>query len=517
MKKILGILIILVVFFAFVILVVAPQQGGLVSSTEYRISDLEAANPEYNESLPIQTVGMGSSGRSIFIAIVMLSHVLYANLHLGGAWIAAGTESAYLLGKRPRFKRLARSLTLFNVIIFSAGATFAIAGVLFFISLFPAFSAQAFHIYWWPLLAEAITFAFEIFLLYSYWFTWDRISPGWHQFLGYAYAVSVFIQTFLINMLAAGMLTPGQPGISWGSTGLFTMPVQDLLAWWFNPTLWILQFHRLFAAISYFGFLLGLIAMFHYLDRKDDPSKQYWDMVGSYGLTWGLLGLVVQPVLGLTYMRTIFLSQPTPFRMIMLGPRAWEMVVMVGLFSLLVISAIVYMMDRRERLLARHENRVLKKIFPVFLVVAAVSGFILIQPAYLAAGLNPLGYMSYKLVALFLLVVIGALMLGIDAMVLGKNREDEWGNLSRTSRWALMVAGVLGMWIVVVMGYVRESARAPFIVSDIIPVPGGTLFPTPTPMIQIFEVWAVVTAAAILVFWFVSKVTAHHPEKAEEV
>ncbi len=88
---------------------------------------------------PIQEVDLGGSGRSILIAVVMLSHILFANLHLGGAWIAAGTESVFLRNKKERFKRLARSLALFNVILFSAGATLAMAGILFFIALFPGF------------------------------------------------------------------------------------------------------------------------------------------------------------------------------------------------------------------------------------------------------------------------------------------------------------------------------------------------------------------------------------------
>src|SRR5512139_4179568 len=156
MKRIAAILAALAVFFIVLTFFIVPQQGGNVSSTSLQKDALSAA--DYNETLPIQETGLGSSGRSIFIAVVMLTHILFANLHLGGAWIAAGTESVYLKNGKDRFKRLARSLTLFNVILFSAGATFAIAGVLFFISLFPRFASEIFHIYWWPLLIEALTF-----------------------------------------------------------------------------------------------------------------------------------------------------------------------------------------------------------------------------------------------------------------------------------------------------------------------------------------------------------------------
>ena len=199
MKKLLILSLFLAAFLAVLTFYIVPQQGGLISSTELKSDDLSKADQQYEEDLPIQEVGMGRSGRSIIIALVMLSHVLYANLHLGGSWVAAISESLFLTNGKERYRRAARSVTLFNVMLFSAGATFAVAGVLFFVSLYPTFTKELFHIYWWPLLLEAIAFALEIFFLYTYWFTWDKIRPGWHQFLGYGYAVDVFFQTLLIN------------------------------------------------------------------------------------------------------------------------------------------------------------------------------------------------------------------------------------------------------------------------------------------------------------------------------
>jgi cytochrome bd-type quinol oxidase subunit 1 len=91
------------------------------------------------------------------------------------------------------------------------------------------------------------------------------------------------------------------------------------------------------------------------------------------------------------------------------------------------------------------------------------------------------------------------------------------GNLSKTSQAAAIMSGALGMWIVIVMGYVRESARSPWLIYDIIPVPGGQTYPTPIPISRIYIVWFIILVVVTTIFWFVSKVTAHHPEKAEEV
>ena len=106
-------------------------------------------------------------------------------------------------------------------------------------------------------------------------------------------------------------------------------------------TTWILQFHRLAGSVSYFGFLLAMLGMFRYLDRKDIASKTYRDRIASYGLTWGLLGLIFQPLPGLIYLSLIKASQIGSFSMIMPSPRAWEMVLMVGLLSFLFITMLI--------------------------------------------------------------------------------------------------------------------------------------------------------------------------------
>ncbi len=522
-------LIALAVFVLVVALYIAPQQGSDKSSTELQEQDLQKADAKYQEQLPIQEVGLGSSGRSIFIAFAMLSHVVLANLHLGGSWVAVGTESIYLRNRQragsERFKRIAKSVTLFNLILFSAGATLAIAGVLFFMSLFPQFSSYIFHIYWWPLLIEAFAFAFEIFFLYAYWFSWDKIKPLWHQILGYAYAADVFIQTLMINTIASGMLTPGSKDIVFGGSGISLMSQGDYSSWWFNGTLWELQFHRLFAAISFFGFLLAMISVLHYLDRESASSKRYWDWVGSYGIGIGLFGLLIQPILGMLYMVAIRDNQPMAFTNIMLGPRAWEILLMVGLLSALMLACISYFIDRRERILSQEKYGTVKKVFTVSLICAAVFGFILAQPAWLGATyrfepgawINPLGSMSLKFISLFGLIAIGGILVMIDTLVLWNEKESMWGRISGASRSSAVLAGMLGMWIVIVMGFVRESARSPWTIFSIIPVPGGQDYPTPIPLPQIFVVWAIILALSAAIFWYVSKLTSYQPEEAEAI
>ena len=525
MKKIVGILIAFAIFIIVLYGYIIPLQGGLISSTAIRADDLSEADPRFEEQLPIQEVDLGPSGRSIFIAFVMLTHILFANLHLGGAWVLLSLIILYLFSRKERYSHLGKSVALFNVILFSAGATFAAAGVLFFISLYPTFAAQGFHIYWWPLLVEATLFGIEIFFVYTLWFTWARIGAIWHVLLGVGYALSIYFQTLAIDTFVSGMLTPGEETITWGEPGLLGMPWIDYLQWWFNPTLWPLQSHRVAAAISFFGFLIAFLAVLHYHDRTDPPSRRYWDWACSFGILWGLAGLIAQPLLGVWYMYAIFAHQHQAFANIMTGPRAWEMLMMVGFISLLVITASVYFIERRERLLIRLGRRDIRRLLRIFAIAAAVAGLVLVQPAWLGgimqadpgAWANPFGLMYYKHIALLVLVAIGAIIIGIDLLVLRGRRDEEWGNLSRASWAAALITGILGSWIVMIMGYVRESARSPWLFYKIVPVPGGQTYPTPVPPQQILVVWLIGLGLAFAAFWFTFRVTSYHPEREEEV
>ncbi|MFX1339076.1 MAG: cytochrome ubiquinol oxidase subunit I [Promethearchaeota archaeon] len=522
-KKLLIITLSFATYILILVFIIVPLQGGLISSTKI-FSPTDKVPGSYESNLPMQS-GFGTYGPSILIAFVMLSHVLLANLHLGGSWIAVTSETFNKRSGEERFKRLSRSFTLFNVMIFSLGTTFATAGVLFFIIFVPNLAVILFHIYFWPLFLELILFFLEVFFLYTYWFSWDKIKIRNHQILGYGYAITVFFQTFFINMVASGMLTPGSSNISFGSSGFFTMAWNDLLSWWFNPTLWVLTFHRFAAAISVSGFILTMLAMFHYKDRTDLASKKYWDWVGSYGLMWGLAGLILQPIFGLLYMNQIFFASNPAFQMIMHGPRAWEMLLMVSLLSALFLVIIVYYIDRREEILNREENARYKKLFNYFLIISIISSFFLIQPSWIGGPFeyskgsifNPLGIMMFKYLALLAFMLIGILMLAIDMKMLNKMEEGEWGKLSDTSRYAGILAGILAMFIVIVMGYTRESARAPYTIFGILPVPHSASNPTPIAIDRIFIVWGVIMIMIIIIFWFISKVTAHHPEETETI
>lgn len=520
-----AVIIAIIAYLIILSVVIVPLQGGTISSTDILADDLRESTAHYATSgVPIQSVG--DISRSAVIAFAMLTHIVFANLHVGGSWVIIVTALLYFRYGRMRYKNLARSLTLFVLILFSAGSTFAAGGMMALIALFPDLSMNIFHLYWWPIFAYFLLFGVIITLLFVFWFAWDRIRPGVHLALGFGYAISVFVQTITIDTLAAGMLTPGVKSLTFTEAGLLPMTLDQAMALWFNPTLWELTFHRIAAAVAFFGFLIATLASIHYIDQKGFAAKKQWDWVAAYGIVWGLVGLIMQPILGQLYMTAIQENSPTAFMMAMHGPRAWAMLMMVTLLSGLFLTIGTYFLTRRDQLLSRPENRTIRTIFKGFLVMTAISAFVLIQPAWLGAlfiddpgaWINPIGGMSLKYVALFVMAAIGAAIAMLAVIILtSEEKEGQWGYLTRGSLLAAFTAGVLGTAIVNVMGFVREAARAPWTFYQIIPVPGGPAYATPLPLPVIVGVWVIVIALSWVVFWYVAKVTAYHPVDEESV
>ena len=83
--KVWSLVVLFFAFLAFVIFFVYPNQEGILSSTSLQHSALLNVSSAYNETLPIQDVGINNQGRSMFIAFVMLTHVLFASIQLGEA------------------------------------------------------------------------------------------------------------------------------------------------------------------------------------------------------------------------------------------------------------------------------------------------------------------------------------------------------------------------------------------------------------------------------------------------
>jgi cytochrome bd-type quinol oxidase subunit 1 len=161
--------------------------------------------------------------------------------------------------------------------------------------------------------------------------------------------------------------------------------------------------------------------------------------------------------------------------------------------------------------------------------VALVCAFFLVQPSWFGpdfltqttttvnpnAIINPLGDMTFKYIALLTFLVIGLILLIVDTRMLKDDREGEWGHLTPSSRVAGFLAGLLAMWIILTMGFYRESAREPWAILDIFPVEGLSMNPTPVGVGDILITWIGITVFMFILLYAVSRRSSYNPETAE--
>jgi cytochrome bd-type quinol oxidase subunit 1 len=121
---------------------------------------------------------------------------------------------------------------------------------------------------------EWTCFLVEIASLFLYYYTFDRMAPGKHIFIGWVYFVAAWLSLFFINGIIGFMFTPG----AWLQTGNFW----DAL---FNPSFWPSLAFRTFLALT----LAGIYGLMTSSWLQDDDLRQSAPPVGTpYGwrLRW---------------------------------------------------------------------------------------------------------------------------------------------------------------------------------------------------------------------------------------
>ncbi len=419
------------------------------------------------------------SVRSLTMALLMLIHIQFAAFLIGILGLAATMEFFGIISPRqPHFDRLAHSLARTSVLIYGTGAVLAIIFILTISLLWPTFWYTLVRINLWPMVLEGITFVLTILYLFPWYYTWDRLArfKGVHVSMGIALVVVAQLQQSMIDVVAGYMLTPTPP--------------QDLLRIFFNPTAIPLDMHRIVGDISFAGFVVAGWAAFRALRSDDAGQRSYYDWVGNTALIAGLGFMFLQPAVGLAYLEEIRANTPGAFTTMMRGRLSWVFLVQVAFLSVLFFFSVLYM-----TLQVQKSGRRGGKLLRWLLVVIALSGLLLVQPYVLGPSqdhlwvnwINPIGAMQpWKYIALAGLSLgsIGALLI-----YLGPQRQDlRWGEMARGGRgaqYSLVALAIVGSAMMLVMGYIRENSRAPYLIyyQQRLDQPEQypTLPPTPTP------------------------------------
>lgn len=281
------------------------------------------------------------TGNTIIMAIIILVHVFFAFIAVGGAALAVFSE---LLGRRKNdddYISLARRVTKFLADMMKINGVLGVAIVVLLIGLWGTFSRTLYSIMFWPFVTEGLFFLILMIFSISYNNTWDRVSPKIHIFLGAVTALAAMVTAFLINGIWAFMLIPGD----WIST-------QNRWDAFFNPILWESYLHMLLPCL-----INGALAVFlwtYWKSKTSDHDLEYYQKANRLTAKIGGGLILLQPLSGLSFLfkvksATIDLPSPSPWSQIWTGLARPYLHAMMALAGVAVIFAILYWIFGHEK------------------------------------------------------------------------------------------------------------------------------------------------------------------------
>src|SRR5918912_900815 len=409
--------------------------------------------------MPIGDLGVPILGKNVVIAVLVQTHILIAAFILGAALIAPTAEYLGMVTKQPKYERFARNLAKLIVLLFATGSALAITFILALIKLFPIFFSYLNNIFFWVFFIEAFMFLGVIIILYAWYNVWDKLAyrKTLHVTFGLVAGFFGVVQTTVINAIAGYMLTPAEA------------PVTDVARTFLNSSTVPLTMHRFVGNFSYAGFLIAGWAAWRYLRSTREDDREYYDWMGHWGLIWGFGFLILQPVIGYGYLRSIRESAPEAFDTIMLGSKSWVFLSLMIEVAIMTIAATAYFVHKLR--FADKPTPTLRKLsigalgfmtlFAVLNIIPADANLIPQIGLTFGGGEDtkiPLGSMyPWKYVGLMGLMLVGFF---IAALYLRATASGfQWGRASRWSQFALIACAVTVVLTMVTMGYTRETAR----------------------------------------------------------
>jgi cytochrome d ubiquinol oxidase subunit I len=409
--------------------------------------------------MPIGNLDVPVIGKNVVIAALVQSHILFATFIIGAVLIAATSEYLGMVTKQPRYERFARNLARFVVLLFASGAALAITFVLALITLFPVFFSYLQNIFFWVFLVEAFMFLGQIIIVYAWYNVWDKLAyrKTIHVTFGMIAGFFGLMAMTMIDAVASYMLTPAEH------------PATDVARTFLNQTMIPLNIHRFVGNFSYAGFLIAGWGAWRYLRSTREDDREYYDWMGHWGLIWGFGFLILQPVMGYGYLKSIRESAPEAFETIMLGSKAWLFLLLMTWIAIMTLASTAYFVHKLR--FAVKPTPTLHKLAVGALGFAALFAALNIVPADAnlipQIGLTflggeetkiPLGSMyPWKYIGLIGLMLVGFF---IAALYLRATATGfQWGRASRWSQFALIVCAVTVVLTMVTMGYTRETAR----------------------------------------------------------
>ncbi len=402
-------------------------------------------------------------GNRFFTGFTMIVHIFWAELFVGFALAAPVLQAWGARTGSPRMDRLAHSLTRFNVLTFSVGATFAVLFLVLLVGLYPQVTASLFTHFFYFIVIAMLSMGLALWGMYTYYYKWDRYSvlyKGRHIAFGFSMGFFIWIWMVIMTGMDTFMVTGG---------GAETLPItQDNIASFgvalqgiFNPLFTEMVLHRTFANLSWPAFALAAWGAFMYIRAKTQADKSFYDWTTSVGLTWGVGFLMLQPIVGYALVYALKVSQPEDPATAAAVGGAFERLTQGATSNLLVINLVLvvalFILSNVAMFIGaeRHPEGGGRVPIRFFALVAAVAGLYSISPL----ANFPFFHMRYVMMLIMILATLGAFV----TYMRGRLRF-RYGSPGTSYRVILMTLAVVAAVVALNMGFMKSNSRVPFTV-----------------------------------------------------
>jgi len=235
-------------------------------------------------------------GSRVAIWIAAEVHLMFAAFMLGVPMFALVVEVVGMRTGEKRFDDLAREFT--KLILVASSTTAAFGAVLTFLlfMLYPNYMGKLTDVFLPTMVIYPLLFFGEIFSLYLYWYSWDRLNtPGrkrWHLLIGLVLNLFGTALMFIANAWLTFAISPESGGqLLYDSAGNFSGTLGQAIN---NTTWWPINIHRVIAlswGLACFGATLG--ALFYSTRVNLEPDS--W-LVGLRAFAPALIGGMTSPL-----------------------------------------------------------------------------------------------------------------------------------------------------------------------------------------------------------------------------
>lgn len=277
-------------------------------------------------------------GNSLVMALVIVVHVFFAFVAVGGTCLAFASEWIGYKKNSAFHDRFAKGYMKFLSDMMKLNGVLGVTFVVLLIGLFPEFATRLYNIFFWPLILEAALFMLMMASTAAYSNTWESTAnKAGHILIGAAAAFAAVAATLVINAAWSFMLTPGT---------YFRDP--RLLNAVFNPSFIASSTHVLLPCIvnsAMFGYIYAF-----YKQRKAGPADAaYYSWQLDYCGTIFAVAILLQPLSGLSYLFTLKAVNVLIFDTIVKGVIAKFFWTMASLATVAVSCSAVYLLSGKKK------------------------------------------------------------------------------------------------------------------------------------------------------------------------